>query len=84
MAHYREEGHETVRSVCYRMCMSTVTVAFTGQSHNIVEFVLIGKPIFCSNNFWDVLPETCNYSGCWDIGGNSHLTWLSSDSLYLP
>ena len=33
-------------------------------------------------NFWDVLPETKSvHAGIW-VG--SFLTWLSSDSLYLP
>ena len=35
-------------------------------------------------NFGNILPETSKSSACWDMGGNSHLTWLSSDSLYLP
>ena len=33
--------------------------------------------------FGDILPETSQNSACWDIGGNSHLTWLSIDSLYI-
>ena len=35
-------------------------------------------------NFGDILPETSKSSACWDIGGNSHLTWLSSDNFYMP
>ena len=35
-------------------------------------------------NFGDILPETSKSSACWDMGGNSHLTWLSNDNLYLP
>ena len=31
--------------------------------------------------FGDILPETSKSSACWDMVGNSHLTWLSSDSL---
>ena len=98
MAHFREEGHETVRSVCSnRMRMSTVTMAFTGQSQNLhIIAVLIPldylylvecTPLLVREklaNFWDILPETCKSSACWDMGRNSHLTWLSSDSLYLP
>ena len=33
-------------------------------------------------NFGDILPETSKSSTCWDMGGNSHLTWLTIDSLY--
>ena len=34
-------------------------------------------------NFGDILPERSESSACWDMGGNSHLTWLSSNSLYI-
>ena len=35
------------------------------------------------DNFGDILPETSIGNACWDMCGNSHLTWLSSNSLYL-
>ena len=35
-------------------------------------------------NFGDILPETSKSSTCWDMGVNSHLTWLNNDSLYMP
>ena len=28
-------------------------------------------------NFGNILPDTSKSSACWDMGGNSHLTWLS-------
>ena len=34
--------------------------------------------------FGDILTETRENSACSDMGGNSHVTRLSSDSLYLP
>ena len=77
--------------------MSTVILAFTGLSGNLhimaemillVNFYLTGKtPLLVMDmlvNFGDILPETSKISACWDIGGNSHLTWLPSDSLCLP
>ena len=37
---------------------------------------------------WLTLGTSCHKqaksSTGWDMGGNSHLTWLSSDCLYLP
>ena len=49
---------------------------------------LAGKPLLLIGdilvNFGDVLPETSKSSACWDVGGNSHLKWLSSDTLYMP
>ena len=35
-------------------------------------------------NFGDILAETSKSSVFWDMGENSHVTWLSSDSRYLP
>ena len=47
---------------------------------------LAGKPLLLVRgmlvNFGDILSETDKNSACWDMGGNSHLTRLSSDSLY--
>ena len=69
--------------------MGTVTMAFTGQSKNVHILAGIlsldnkyqtGKtPLLASNmlvNCRDILPETSKGSACWDLGGNSHLTWL--------
>ena len=45
---------------------------------------LAGKTLFLVGdmlvNIGDILSETSRSSACWDMGGNSHLTWLSSDS----
>ena len=75
--------------------MYTITIAITGQSRNLHTMAgifsmdnlyLAGKPTFLVEdmlvNFGHILPETSKSSACWDMGGNSHLTWLSSDSLY--
>ena len=77
--------------------MGTVTMAFTGQSENVHttaeifqsdNLYLAGKGLLLIMNmlvnFGDILRETGKRSGSGDMGGNSHLTWLSSDSLYLP
>ena len=77
--------------------MGTVTMAFTGQSkdlHIMAGIVTLDNlslagetPLLVGDmlvNFGDILQETSKSSACWDMGGNSHLTWLSSDSLYLP
>ena len=77
--------------------MSTVTMALTGLFRNvhIMAGILLldnlhlsGKiPLLVRDmlvNFGHILLETDKSSACWDIGGNSHVTWLSSDSLYLP
>ena len=71
--------------------------AFTGQSTNLHivagifqldNLYLAGKtPLLVGDmldNFGDILPETSKISACLDMIGNSHLTWLSSDSLYSP
>ena len=42
---------------------------------------LIGEMLV---NLGDILPETSESSACLDMGVNSHLTWLSSDSLFIP
>ena len=72
-------------------------MAFTGLPRNLHIMVeifsldnlsLAGKtPLLVGDmlvNFWDILPETSKSSAWWDMGGNSHLTWLTSNSLYLP
>ena len=74
--------------------MSTVRMAFKGLSRNVCimagifslhDLYLTGKaPLLVGDmlvNVWDILPEG---SACWDSSANSHLTWLSSDSLYMP
>ena len=77
--------------------MGRVTMVFTDQSENLH---IIAEPVQSDNlylagkalllimtmlvNFGDILPETGKSSACWDMGLNSLLTWLSSDSLYLP
>ena len=77
--------------------MCTVTMAFTGQSRNLHivagmlsmdNLYLAGKtPLLVRDmlvNFGDILPEISKSSAFWDMDGNSHLTWLSIDSLYIP
>ena len=77
--------------------MGKVTMAFTGQSENVrilagilpLDMIYSGgkTPLLVGDvlvNFGDTLPETSKSSACWDIDGNSHLTGLSVDSLYLP
>ena len=77
--------------------MCTVTMAFTGLSWNvhIMAGILCLDDMYLAGtttmlvwdmlvNFGDILPETSKSSACWDRGGTSHLTWLSSDSLYVP
>ena len=77
--------------------MYTVTMAFIGQSRNLHimtgifsmdDLYLAGKtPLLVGDmlvNFGEILPGTSKSRACWDMGGNSHLTWLSCDSLYLP
>ena len=74
-----------------------MTMAFTGQSRNLHimagifaldNLYLTKKAALLAEdmlvNFGDILPVTNKSSACWDAGGNSHRTWLSSDSLYLP
>ena len=89
---------QTVESVCSnRLCMCTVTMAFTGLSRNLhimAGIFLLDNPSLAGKtpllveymlvNFGDILPETSKSSACWDMGGNSNLTWLSIDSLYSP
>ena len=66
--------------------MSTVTVAFTGQSRNLHIMAgifsirnpyLAGKTFLLVRdmlvNFVDIMPETSKNSACWDMGRNSHL-----------
>ena len=80
-----------------RLCIDTVMMAFTGQSENLHilaelfpldNLYLEGKTLLLVRdmlfNFGDILPETNKSSVCWDMGGNPHLTWLFSDSLYAP
>ena len=85
-------------SVCSnRLCMCTVTMAFTGQPinlHNMAgissmdNLYLAGKtPLLVGDmlvNFGDILPEIIKSSACWGMERNFHLTWLSSDRLYMP
>ena len=92
---YRER--QTIESVCAnRLCIGTAPMAVTGQSENVHvlagifsldNLYLAGKPLLLVKdklvNFGVTLPYTSRSNACWDIGGNSHLTWLSSDSLYI-
>ena len=77
--------------------MSTVKIAFivlsrylhiTAGFFSFDSLYLAGKtPLLIGDmliNFWDMLPETSKSSACWGMGGDSHLTCPSSDSLYLP
>ena len=72
-------------------------MVFTGQSRgmhimagifSMGKLYLAGKaPLLVGDmvvNFGDILPETSKSSACWDMGRDSYLTWMSSDSLYLP
>ena len=72
--------------------MCSVTMAFNGQSRNLHimagifsldNLYLAGKPLCWSGTCWLTL-RIGKSSACWDMGGNCHLTWLSSDRLYLP
>ena len=80
-----------------RQCMGKVTTSFTGQSENL--HILVGicpldnlylaakTPLLVGEvlvSFGDVLPETSKSSACWDMGENSHQTWLFDDSFYIP
>ena len=58
------------------ICFSLENLDLAGKTPLLVGDILV--------NFEDTLTETSKSSACWDMGGNSHLTWLSSDSLYLP
>ena len=70
--------------------MSTVTMAFTGQSKHVYIAEISSLDILYlaaktqAGLLGDILPETSKSSACWEIGGNSNLAWLSSDSLDLP
>ena len=68
-----------------------MTMAFTGQSRNVHivamdNLYLAGKtPLLAGDmlvNFGDILPKTSKSNAFWDMGGNSHLTWLSNETLY--
>ena len=75
--------------------MCTITIAITGQSRNVhtmagifsMDNLYLRENRFLVEdmlvNFGHFLPETSKSSACWDMGGNSYLTWLSSDSLYM-
>ena len=74
--------------------MSTIIIAFIGQTRKLhimagifsTNYIyLVGKnPLLVGDmlvNFEDVLQETSKSRAWWDMGGTSHLKWLSSDSL---
>ena len=67
-----------------------MTMAFTGRSRDlhIMAGIVSLYDLYLARKtpllVRDMLPETKKCSACWDMGGNFHLTWLSSDSLYLP
>ena len=77
--------------------MSNVIMVSTGLSRNVHimarifsfdNLYLAGKtPLLVREmivNIRDIPLEPKKSSASWHMGGNSHLTWLSSDSLYLP
>ena len=75
--------------------MGTVITAFTGKSRNLHimagmismdNLYLAGKtPLLVGDmlvNFRDIMKKTSESSAFWYMGGNSHLIWLSINSLY--
>ena len=87
----RRVGAHTPLKIPYR------TMTFNGQSENVYilagicpldNLYLTGKPPLLVGdmmaNFGDILPETSKSSACWEMRGNSHLTWLSCGNLHMP
>ena len=62
------------------MCIIIIFSMNNLYSTNKETPLLVGDMLV---NFGDILPETNKSSACWDMGGNSHLTWLSSESVYV-
>ena len=90
-------SNEKIPGCSNKLYMDTVTMVFSGQSRRLHivagifsmdNLYLAGKtPLLAVDtlvSFGDILPKTSKISTCWDMGGNSHLTWLSIDRLYIP
>ena len=78
----------TMAFTCFLANLEICILWQEGPNFSLDNLYLAGKvPLLVgdmSDDFLDILPKTKKGSACCGMAGSCHLTWMSSDSLYLP